>query len=67
MSNLYEVEVKAYHLRHPLTNKPAIAQFRGYWIGRNGRNVGLYLKFDDGEKKLTYRQIRTLQEGVTTT
>lgn len=50
------------NLAHPASHTPATAVVIGY-IYQNGRNAGLSLEFDDGERKLTYQQIRELQNN----
>lgn len=56
-------EPKAYHLRHPEHDTPAMAEYHGYWQ-QNGRNVGLKLQFQ-GEaftRHLTYKEVARLQQ-----
>ncbi len=60
-------EVKAIQLLHPLLNVPAVAKCVGYYVGKNGRNIGMELQFPDGHRcKLTYGEIAKLQKSAET-
>lgn len=59
------VEPKAYHLRHPENDTPAMAAYRGFWYCA-GRAVGLKFRFpgEHFDRCLTYHEIEQYQIGL---
>lgn len=54
---------KIVYLMHPELNVPAEAVQQDYWYN-GGRAVGLRLRFADGDRCLTYKEIRRLRQAL---